>query len=393
MNGPSISVACLPLFDQLPFGLILLKKDLSIRFWNRFLVEWTGRKKEDVEGKYLFDEFPQLNQPSVIARFPPVFEGGPPVFFSPQFHPHLIPSFLPDGTPRVEKGSVIPVYFEGEMHAILVIEDVTDLVRQVAAYRKMRDKARQELADRKEAEEALRIANTKLSLFSDITLLDIKNQLAASMGFISLIQADLDDPAKIPSTISRLTDQLKNIEKSIALMREYEKLGMNPPRWYAMEKVLFHSALLSQFFKTETDPSVAGLEVFCAPLFEHILANLLENACEHGKTVTGLRISFRVDRESGILTLEDNGIGIPGDRKKAIFLRGYGKKTRLGLYVSREILALTGITIEETGEDGKGARFEITIPPAGYRFAPALERDTSGDRTGVLPGGSGNSLS
>src|SRR5208337_1269278 len=150
-----------------------------------------------------------------------------------------------------------------------------------------------------------------------------------------------------------------------------EKLGMQPPRWYAMEEVLMHSSLLAQFFKTDADPSIAGLEIFSAPLFEHVLANLLENAQEHGKTVTRLKISFRIDHESGILSLEDDGNGVPGDRKKAIFMKGYGKKTRLGLYVSREILAMTGITIEETGEEGKGARFEIRIPEGGYRFAPA----------------------
>jgi len=371
MKGPAISAECLPLFDQLPFGLILLRKDLSIRFWNRLLEEWTGIKKEDIDGKNLIEQYPELNQASVIARFPEVFDGGPPVFLSSQFHPHLIPSSLPDGTQRVQKGSVIPVCFENEIHAILVIEDVTDLFRQVTAYRKMRDIAKQELADRKEAEEALRIANTKLSLFSDITLLDIKNQLAISMGFVSLIEKVRDNRVAISSTTSRIKDQLANIEKSIELMREYEKLGMQPPRWYAMEEVLMHSSLLAQFFKTDADPSIAGLEIFSAPLFEHVLANLLENAQEHGKTVTRLKISFRIDHESGILSLEDDGNGVPGDRKKAIFMKGYGKKTRLGLYVSREILAMTGITIEETGEEGKGARFEIRIPEGGYRFAPA----------------------
>ncbi|MFA4877789.1 MAG: hypothetical protein WC586_10270 [Methanoregula sp.] len=36
--------------------------------------------------------------------------------------------------------------------------------------------------------------------------------------------------------------------------------------------------------------------------------------------------------------------------------------------LSREILSITGITIHETGEPGKGARFEITVPPGGYRL-------------------------
>ena len=122
------------------------------------------------------------------------------------------------------------------------------------------------------------------------------------MGFVSLIEKNLSHQDETRLTISRVKDQLANIEKSIELMREYEKLGQKPPRWYTMEEVLMHSSLLAQFFKTESDPTIAGLKVFAPPLFEHILANLLENAQEHGKNVTRLTISFRIVHESGILS-------------------------------------------------------------------------------------------
>jgi len=369
MKDTAITTACLPLLNQIPFGVILLQKDLSIRFWNRILEEWTGIKKEEIEGKNLIEQYPSLNNPSVIGRFPEVFDGRTPVFFSSQFHPNLIPSALPDGTLRVQKGSVIPVCFNNEIHAIFSIEDVTDLVRQVTAYRKMRDIARQELEERKKAEDALRIANTKLSLFSDITLLDIKNQIAISQGLVSLIENDLNNKEGIHSTVSDIIKQLVNMEKSIDLMREYEKLGLNPPQWYPVDKEILHASLLAQSYNIETDPTIEGLEIFSAPLFEHILANLLENAQEHGKSKSKIKISFRNNEESGILSVESSGMGVSRDRKKAIFMKGYGKKTKLGLYVSREILSMTGILIDETGEEGKGARFELTIPKEGFRFS------------------------
>jgi hypothetical protein len=34
----------------------------------------------------------------------------------------------------------------------------------------------------------------------------------------------------------------------------------------------------------------------------------------------------------------------------------------------QEILALTTITIRENGEPERGARFELTVPPGGYRI-------------------------
>ena len=55
-------------------------------------------------------------------------------------------------------------------------------------------------------------------------------------------------------------------------------------------------------------------------------------------------------------------MGILSADKKRLFTRGFGKNTGLGLFLSREILAITGITIIENGEPGKGARFEITVP-------------------------------
>lgn len=56
------------------------------------------------------------------------------------------------------------------------------------------------------------------------------------------------------------------------------------------------------------------------------------------------------------------------NEKEKIFNQGYGKNTGLGLFLSREILALTGMTIRETGTPGKGARFEILVPIGAYRF-------------------------
>jgi signal transduction histidine kinase len=40
----------------------------------------------------------------------------------------------------------------------------------------------------------------------------------------------------------------------------------------------------------------------------------------------------------------------------------------MGLFLACEILDITGITIRETGDPGKGARFEIKIPKGIWRI-------------------------
>jgi len=54
--------------------------------------------------------------------------------------------------------------------------------------------------------------------------------------------------------------------------------------------------------------------------------------------------------------------------KKKIFERKIGDRKGMGLFVVREILLITGITITETGTPGQGARFEILVPEGGFRF-------------------------
>jgi signal transduction histidine kinase len=75
-----------------------------------------------------------------------------------------------------------------------------------------------------------------------------------------------------------------------------------------------------------------------------------------------LRSSALESGDGTIIVCEDDGEGIPVEEKEKVFERGFGKNTGLGLFLSRENLDITGITIKETGEPGKGARFEIAVP-------------------------------
>jgi signal transduction histidine kinase len=69
-----------------------------------------------------------------------------------------------------------------------------------------------------------------------------------------------------------------------------------------------------------------------------------------------------------VLVVEDDGVGITNGDRIRLFERGFGRNTGLGLFLSREILAITDIAIEETGTEGRGARFEIRVPPGKHRI-------------------------
>jgi signal transduction histidine kinase len=70
---------------------------------------------------------------------------------------------------------------------------------------------------------------------------------------------------------------------------------------------------------------------------------------------------------------EDDGAGVPEKNKTMLFNRIVGKKPTAGLFLVREILSLTGITIRENGEPGKGTRFEMMVPKGAYRIVPEVK--------------------
>ncbi len=118
-------------------------------------------------------------------------------------------------------------------------------------------------------------------------------------------------------------------------------------------------------------PGDPGLEVFADPLLEKVFYNLIDNALRYGgEQMTAIRVSHRGEGGNLVLAVEDNGAGISAEDKPKLFTKGFGKNTGHGLFLSREILAITGITITENGEPGKGARFEITVPEGAFRIVP-----------------------
>ena len=113
---------------------------------------------------------------------------------------------------------------------------------------------------------------------------------------------------------------------------------------------------------------VSNLEVFADPLIGRVFYNLHDNTVRHGVHASAIQVHAEKRGDDMVIVWEDNGIGVPHDEKERIFERDFGKNTGLGLFLAREILDITGITIGENGELGRGARFEITVPKGAWRI-------------------------
>ena len=116
------------------------------------------------------------------------------------------------------------------------------------------------------------------------------------------------------------------------------------------------------------DAGDPALKVFANPLLGRVFYNLIDNALRYGgEKMTRISISSFEMQNGLILIVEDDGAGIGPEDKRNLFIRGLGRNTGYGFFLSREILGITGMTICETGEPGEGVRFEITVPKGTYR--------------------------
>lgn len=225
----------------------------------------------------------------------------------------------------------------------------------------------EDITERKHAEEALQLANNKLSILNSITRHDILNQIMIIQGYLAIIEDEEDDPV-LRSYTENAKQALEVIQWQIEFTRSYQNIGGQEPAWQSLSEIISSVAGQIPSLKVETDDAVMGVEVYADPLIEKVFYNLMENSLRHGEHVSHVRFSI-YEAESGlIICYSDDGVGIPIEDKEMLFEKGFGKHTGLGLFLSREILSITGIDIGEDGEPGKGARFKILVPKGKYKL-------------------------
>lgn len=218
--------------------------------------------------------------------------------------------------------------------------------------------------ERQLVETALGNANKKLQLMASITRHDLLNQLNSLQGYLELAAMDRESNIDLAwDYIGKASDLLKRTVNTVRFTGEYQEIGIKSPVWEECREILKRSVGHTSLHGiTVINDLPLGLLIYADPLIEKVFSNLIENAVRYGGKISSVRFSFEQDKDLSKIICEDDGRGIAEEEKDKIFLFQYGKNTGQGLFLSKEILAITGISIEETGIPDKGARFEIICP-------------------------------
>lgn len=181
------------------------------------------------------------------------------------------------------------------------------------------------------------------------------DELVACARQMDEVVADLIDPPRVEVDLSNL---LQRVMEGCAAM-------------FAGQNVLL---------RVEVDENIivrAGEE-----LLETVIENLVENAVRYTAARGAVMVRLKRERRDAVLTVEDNGPGVPADELELIFERYYsrrrnGEKTDadsergtgpgerhfgIGLWIVRRNIQAIGGTVVADNRDGGGLRIRVRLP-------------------------------
>ncbi|HWQ66362.1 MAG TPA: PAS domain-containing protein [Methanospirillum sp.] len=225
-----------------------------------------------------------------------------------------------------------------------------------------------DVTERKRAESSLLNANRKLNILSSITRHDIVNQLSFLFIYLDYMKEYVIPESRGPYMLDQINQSVNSIHHQIEFTREYQEIGIGAPIWQNIHAIIERSVHSLPMGTIRLEETGTNLDILADALFEKVIYNLIDNAIRYGTKISTIRCYSAEVASDVRFTIEDDGIGIPFCDKENIFTFGFGEHTGFGLFIAREILSITNVTIKETGEPSVGARFEITIPQGYYRY-------------------------
>lgn len=128
-----------------------------------------------------------------------------------------------------------------------------------------------------------------------------------------------------------------------------------------------------------------------------VLENLLSNAVKYSPDGGTIRITGRSEGDFAVISVSDQGIGIPAEEQPLVFRRFYRVDNRLrrstqgaglGLFLSRALVEAHGGRMWVESQPVRGSRFSFTLPVAKRRLVDVTTGDrrptTEGQAVGLL---------
>lgn len=213
----------------------------------------------------------------------------------------------------------------------------------------------QDVTEQAVYEAELERQNTHLEHVTQLLFHDLRNPLNVAKGRLELLKQDTE--SEHLGAIERALDRIEALTEAELQLhangrgRSIKRVRLVDVATAGWQNVATKDATL----RTPGDVTFRAEESDLRRLFE----NLIRNAVEHG----GSDVTLFVEPLSNGFAVEDDGPGIPADKREAVFERGttYGDDgTGLGLFICGRVADEHGWQITATDGQQGGARFEVT---------------------------------
>ena len=280
---------------------------------------------------------------------------------------------LKDATAIIGSGNLeyqIPVNRKDEVSELAVaFNQMTANLKTVTTSKTM---LAEEIDERKAAEvklnqimEKLLLVNEKLGVVGSLTRHDVRNKLSAVTGYAYLLKKKHADQPDIVDGLVKMEQAVGDSMKIFDFAKMYEQIGSEELTYVNVEEKLKEaSALFSGPIPTIIN-ECRGLTVLADSFLRQLFYNFIDNTRKYGKKTTAIRVYCEKTGQDCLkLIYEDDGVGIPLENKPRLFKEGFstGGSTGFGLFLTKKMIDVYGWTITEEGEEGKGAKFVISIP-------------------------------
>ncbi|MBN1432938.1 MAG: GNAT family N-acetyltransferase [Methanomicrobiaceae archaeon] len=345
------------IIEFLPDATFAINKDGFVIAWNKAIEDLTGIKKSEIlnKGNYeyaipfygkrrpILIDLALNEDPATKSKYPNLIKESDNYIAD-----LLIPHFKgQSGVYLHFSATALKDPFGNTNGAIETIRNVTDMVM---------------------TESALSNTTRKLNTLTGIIRTDISNNLNVISGFIRETEEGKFTEPDFHIFIKKLKDVIKNVHRRLEISRDFRDLGTKSPAWLSVQDEVKKAAGKLDMGKVDFHPWTERLEIFADPYLSTVFYHLFENPLKFKGEVTGIIVNYNIRDDKCYIIVEDDGPGIVDSDKKTLFNQsgeeGYGH----GLFLSHEILSITGIEIRETGIAGKGARFELIVPSGGFRI-------------------------
>ncbi|QYZ78046.1 HAMP domain-containing histidine kinase [Methanofollis formosanus] len=217
--------------------------------------------------------------------------------------------------------------------------------------------------------ERLRAAHEKVTLMSGMTSHDILNLLSAIDGYREILDGEMQKHPGLHRPYECMMKAVDGIRWHAEMAEFYMVPRVPPSTWLRLRDLIQVAADEVPHENVDLVIDVGDVEIYADTLIKMVFFNLIENALSHGGgTISEIEIVFSEDESGGLITVQDDGRGIPEEHKSRIFRYGFGDHTGTGLFFTWRALKILNFSISEGGTEGQGARFEIRIPPGRYHY-------------------------